>query len=315
VARLISSKDAELARKYRLGIPNKKVSFVPSCQATVPIWLSESKASLALVCGLCFASLGLYLDIHTTLLHQNWTIWLWTFLASCFPLTIWYSAQTRGKRSLVLFNACAVVISLCIITLYKVFFSSFNEIIDPSLSLLDGLCLQGLGYLLCWRYYKFITQPRSILLCTEGCFVAYPWNRVHILHWQNVTDLWTTPLKTRVVCKNGSQFSIAHSLPNAHIVREMIFAKVSRYIRLTIMDRYESGALVHFGPYALSQQGVFDGIQTFPWHVIHECEYTHDKVALIGHDASYLTYFPIVNLPNAAVFVAIVNTIAQSHTT
>jgi hypothetical protein len=316
MARLISSKDAELARKYCIGIPDKKISFISSRQLISPAWLSDIKTFLTLLFGFCCCGIGLYLLMHTTMIHDTWSAesWILTLVVASVPLLFGYVMQLLGKKCLVSFNMFAALIGLCMMTLYTSISHKGSIAIDPSLYLLDGLFLNTLAIFLLWRCYQALKHPLALLLYTEGCIVVYQWRRIQVLRWDSVTSVWNTPLSTRFICKNGVKLTIAHHWPKAIVAREIICGKVLRHIRLNAAEMFASGATVPFGTCTLSQKGIFDGVQTFPWNNIYECEYMDNGVALIGKDRSRLAHVSTTNLPNIAVFVALVNTIAHDRT-
>jgi hypothetical protein len=315
MARSISSKYAKLAQKYRLGIPDKKISFLSSRQLTVPTWLSSIKVLLALFLGFFCSALGLYLIIHTTVVSAIWWTWPWTLATASIPLLFGHFIHVIGKKHLFFLNTLAVILSLCAVTLYTTLSQRGVTSIDPNLYLLDGSFLLVFAAFLFWRCHQALSQPLTLLLCTEGCIVIYQWKRIQVLHWDNVTSVWNTPLSTRYLCKNGKNFTIAHHWPNAIMAREILSGKVLRHIRLQATEMFASGAIIPFGACALSQKGISDGVQMFPWNNIRECEYMDNGVALIGKDTSRLAHFSMTDLPNIAVFVALVNTIAHEHIT
>jgi hypothetical protein len=240
-------------------------------------------------------------------------MWLWILTAISIPLLFGYGMHVMKKKRLAFLNTLAVLLSLCIVTLYTSTFQRGNTSIDSSLYLLDGFSLQVLAIFLFWRCYQSLKQPLTLLLCTEGCIVVYQWKHIQVLHWNAVVSVWNTPVSTKFVCKNGKKVTIAHHWPNATVAREILSGKALRHIRFHVTETFASGAMVPFGACALSQEGVFDGIQTFSWNTIRECEYTDSEVMLIGKDMSCLARFSIANLPNIAVFVSLVNAIAQDR--
>ena len=238
-----------------------------------------------------------------------------TLAVASVPLFFGYVMQLMGKKCLVSFNMFAALIVLCVMTLYANISHKGYTSVDPYLYLLDGFFLQTLAIFSLWRCYQALKHPLAMLLCTEGCIVVYQWGRIQTLRWDSVTAVWNTPLSTRFACKNGTKLTITHHWPKAVVAREIICGKVLRHIRLHAMEKFEAGATVPFGSCTLSQRGIFDGVQTFPWDNIYECEYMDNGVALIGKDKSRLAHVSTTNLPNIAVFVALVNSIAHDPTT
>lgn len=268
---------------------------------------------LLLVLGCCTG--GLLLILSITLANNAWWIWPAPLLALLPPITLGFIVQRSNKKYLAACNILATTFSIGGITLYITLFPSAQPIINTTIYLLAGFFLLIATCFLIWKYAHILLQPISILLCTEGCVIFYRWGRIQVLHWNNITTLWQTTTYTRLVCQDGTRFTIEHHWPNASATRSIIANKVVRRIRLRTMEQLEVGQAVPFGPYTLSQQGITVGSTTWTWGNIHECEYMNNSVALIAHDHTRIAHFPTTRLPNIAVFVAMVNTIAREHLT
>jgi len=137
--------------------------------------------------------------------------------------------------------------------------------------------------------------------------------KTHAIHWDSVTTFWEGKNSAKIICNNGIKLTISYQWPNGIAARDLIYGKVFRHIRARALSAYEAGESVNFGKFTVSQLGISNGARLFPWDGIRECEYMEDGVALIGNDDSYLDLVSSRVLPNAVVFVSLVNAIIKSH--
>lgn len=180
-------------------------------------------------------------------------------------------------------------------------------------SILVGIFLQLIGLTMVRSGYNAIVGLSSVLICTDGCLAIARTDRIHVVHWDRVTTFWEGRNNAKIICDDGTKLTINYQWPNGIAARDLIYGKVFRHIRARALSTYEAGEPVTFGKFTVSQLGISNGTRLFLWDRVRECEYRENGVALIGNDDSYLDLVSSRVLPNAVVFVSLVNAIVKSH--
>lgn len=311
--RYFSSKDHKLAQKYNLGIPIRKYQFHPTQSFYTNTLFPFVKVAAIWLLSIVSLGIGLYLDILTTIEARMYWIWLWILTAISMPTLFGLTIHRMGYKRLARLNCTAIIISFFLVTLYTIFFFANNLLMHPVASILIGLFLQFIGLVTLWRGYHAIAGLNSVLICTDGCLALTRMYRAHIVHWDTVTAFWEGRNSAKIVCDDGTKLTISYQWLNGVAARDVIYGKVFRHIRARALSTYEAGELVTFGKFTVSQLGISNGTHLFPWEDVRECEYREDRIALIGNDDSYLDLVSSRVLPNAVVFVSLVNAIVKSH--
>ena len=309
--RYCSSKDHKLAQEYSLGIPTRKYRF----HSTHSYYTKNLSPSVKLagiwllwLLSILGIGIGLYLDILTTLKARAYWMWLWVLAAMLVPILFGLVVHRMGHKRLARLNYTATILSFFFTILYSSFFFEKNSSI-----ILIGIFLQFLGLIMLLLGYQAIVGLSSVLICTDGCLAITRTQRVHTVRWDGVSTFWERRNSAKIVCENGTQLTISYQWPNGIAVRDLIYGKVFRHIRARAMSAYEAGEPVTFGKFTVSQVGISTSTRLFPWNGVRECEYREDGVALIGNDDRYLDLISFRMLPNAVVFVSLVNALAKSH--
>jgi hypothetical protein len=310
---IFSPKDLTVARKYSLGIPIRKYQFHPTHPFYTNSPLLLAKMAIISLLSIVGIGTGLYLDISTTIeTHVEW-IWLWILIAFSVPALFGLIAHRMGYKRLERLNCLSAIFSASCVTLYTILFFAQDSSMHPIVFILIGLFLQCIGTIILGAQYNAIIDLSSVLICTDGCLAINRMHRVHAVHWDGVSTFWNEKHSAKIVCDDGTKLTISYQWPNGIAARDLISGKVFRHIRARAMKAYEAGEPVGFGKFTVNQLGISNGTRLFPWDGIRECEYMEDGVALIGNDDSYLDLVSSRMLPNAVVFVSLVNAIVKSH--
>jgi hypothetical protein len=311
--RYISPREHKLAQKYQLGTPTRKYRLGAARSFSSPTLFSLVQTLSAMFLGLLAVCGGLYVAISTTIAYNVGWMWFGLVGAAAFPIAFGCAMQILGKRRLVLFNSVAALLSFFLVmAFHSIFFARLPQN-APLSYLLSGLFLLLVGLSVLWVGYHTLATPSSVLICTDGCLVINRVRRTRAVRWEQVSAIWNSKLSARVVCTDGTRFSIYYQWPNGVVVRDLIYTKTLRHIRSRALVAYETGEQVSFGKYRLSQQGINNGTQNFPWERVRECEYIEDAVALTCMDGTCLDQISLKSLPNAGIFVSLVNSIVGAR--
>ncbi len=310
MTRNTSSKEHTLAQKHRLGIPIRKYQFHPThSNALFPL----VKVSIILLLSIMGIGVGLYLDISTTIEACVEWMWPWLVGAICVPTVFGLIVHRMGYKRLAKLNGGATIVSFFLVTLCTSFYFVQNLSMHPIAYILIGIFLQSVGLIILWVKYNAIGGLSSILICTDGCLAISRTYRVYAIHWESVTAFWDRRQKAKIVCANGTKLTISYQWPNGIAARDLIYGKVFRHIQARALSAYEAGEPFGFGKLTVSQQGINTGRRQLLWDDIRECAYMEEGVALIDKDTKWLEFISFWELPNAVVFVSLVNAIVKSH--
>jgi hypothetical protein len=309
-----SSKDRKLAQKYGLGIPIRKYQF-----HSPHLFYTNTPSPFVKLAGMWLMSvlgigLGLYLDILTTIKARVYWMWPWILTGALVPILFGLTAHHMGQKRLARLNCAATIVSFFLVTLYNTLFFTKNLSMHYISSILIGIFLQFIGLTMLRSGYHAIVGLSSVLICTDGCLAIARTDKIHAIHWDGVTTFWEGRNSAKIICDDGTKLTINYQWPNGIAARDLIYGKVFRHIRARALSAYEAGEPVTFGKFTVSQLGINNGTHLFLWERIRECEYRENGVALIGNDNSYLDLVSSRVLPNAVVFVSLVNAIVKSHT-
>jgi len=313
VMRYISSKDHKLAQKYSLGIPIRKHRFHSTHSFYTNTLFPFVKVVIIWLLSIVGIGIGFYLDISTTIESRVEWIWPWILAAVAVPTLFGLIVHRMGYKRLARLNSAASIISFFLVTLGNSILFVQNLSAHPIAEILIGLFLQCLGLITLWIGYNAIAGLSSVLICTDGCLAITRLYRIHTVHWDSVSAFWDGKNSAKIVCDDGTKLTISYQWPNGVAARDLIYGKVFRHIRARALNAFEAGEPVAFGKFTVSQLGISNGTRLFPWDGVRECEYMEDGVALIGNDDSYLDLVSSRMLPNAVVFVSLVNAIVKSH--
>jgi hypothetical protein len=311
---IFSPKDLTVAQKYSLGIPIRKYQFRPTYSFYTKSPLLFAKIAIISLLSIVGIGVGLYLDISTTIEARVEWIWLWILIALSVPALFSLIAHRMGDKRLARLNCISTIVSFFCVTFCNILFVAPNSPMHPIVFILIGLFLQCVGTIILGAQYSAIADLSSVLICTDGCLAISRMHLVHAVHWDGVSTFWDEKHSAKIVCDDGTKLTISYQWPNGVAARDLISGKVFRHIRARAMSAYEAGKPVGFGKFTVNQLGISNGTHLFPWDEIRECEYMGDGVALIGNDASYLDLVSSRMLPNAVVFVSLVNAIVKSRT-
>ena len=310
---IFSPKDLTVAQKYSLGIPIRKYQFHPTHSFYTKSPFLFAKIAIISLLSIVGVGVGLYLDISTTIETRVEWIWPWILIALSVPALFSLIAHRMGHKRLARLNCISAIVSASFVTLCNILFFAPDSPTHPIVSILIGIFLQCFGTIILGAQYNAIADLSSVLICTDGCLAISRMQRVHAVHWDGVSNFWDEKHSVKIVCDDGTKLTISYQWPNGVAARDLISGKVFRHIRARAMSAYEAGEPVGFGKFTVNQFGVSNGTRLFPWDGIRECEYMGDGVALIGNDDSYLDLVSSRMLPNAVVFVSLVNAIVKSR--
>jgi len=311
--RYTSSKEHTLAQKHRLGIPIRKYQFHPTHSYASNAIFPIVKVSVILLLSTVSIGVGLYLDISTTIEARVEWMWPWIVGAICVPTVFGLIVHRMGYKRLARLNGAATIVSFFLVTLCTSFYFVQNLSMHPIAYILIGIFLQSVGLIILWVEYNAIGGLSSILMCTDGCLAISRMNRVYAIHWESVTAFWDRRQNAKIVCANGTKLTISYQWPNGIAARDLIYGKVFRHIRARALSAYEAGEPFSFGKFTVSQRGINNGRHQLLWDDIHECAYMEEGVALIDKDTKWLEFISFWELPNAVVFVSLINAIIKSH--
>ena len=313
MAQQVFPQDHLLARKHHLGVPTRKFYFNPPRGFTSGALLPLIRFVLALLMGVVVICYGLYLDVETTISHHILWVWLWFLAILTLPAIFGLVVYFRNNKRLAILNVVGCILALLIVTLWKGIFFSLGLQSGPLSSFLSGLFLQIVGVLILQVTLYFAPFARWILICADGCIFTNKFQRSKIIRWDQIISVHLGKNFARIVCSNGTTLKIHATWANSGMVQHLVYAKAFRNLLTRAKAIYQSGEPVVFGRFTVSLQGVHNGKQLFPWTQLRSCEYINSGLALISKDDTCLDLTYLSQIPNATVFVELINLVLEGY--
>ena len=311
MAQQVFPQDHLLARKHHLGVPTRKFYFNPPRGFTSGTFLRVIRFALALLMGMFVIGYGLYLDVAITLSHQLLWVWLWFLAALALPVIFGIVVHLRSDKRLIILNMVSCILALLVVTLWKGIVFSLGLQPGPLSSFLSGLFLQIVGSLILVAALYFAPLAHWILICADGCIFTNKFQRSKVIRWDQIISVHLGKGFARIVCSNGTTLKIHSTWANSGTVQHLVYAKAFRYLLTRAKAIYQSGEPVTFGRFTVSLRGVYNGKQMFPWTQLRSCEYIDSGLALISKDDTCLDLAYLSQIPNATVFVELVNLVLE----
>ena len=313
MAQHVFPQDHLLARKHHLGVVTRKFYFDPPRRFTSATFFLVARFLPLLLLGLSLLTCGLYVDEVTLLAHTFPRFWPWFFIGLAFPACLGFFLHIRGNKRLLSLNIVSSILALLIITLWRGVFFSLGPKADPLSILLSGLFLQGVGLIILGSALYLAPLSRWILICVDGCIFVNKFQRSKVMRWDQITSVHMGKGFSRIVCSNGTTLNLHASWANSNAVQHLVYAKAFRYLLTRSKAMYQAGEPVSFGRFTVSQDGISNGKQLFPWTQLRSCEYIDSGFALIDKDDTCLDLAYLSQLPNATVFIELINLILEGY--
>lgn len=313
MAQKVFPQDHLLARKHHLGVPTRKFYFDPPHPFTPATLFLITQFVIFLFLGLVILSYGFYLDIITTISSHIIWAWLWICVVLMLPVGLGVTMHLRGEKRLVSLNVISCILALLIVTLWRGVFFSLGSHPDSLSSLLSGLFLQIVGIIILGSALYFAPLSRWILICADGCIFMNKFQRGKVIRWDQITSVYPGKGFARIVCSNGTTLKLHATWSNSSAVQHLVYAKAFRYLLTRAKATYQAGEPVPFGRFTVSQYGIYNGKQWFPWTQLRSCEYIDSGLALISKDDTCLDLAYLSQLPNATVFMELINLVLEGH--
>ncbi|GAC1377098.1 MAG: hypothetical protein NVS2B12_36750 [Ktedonobacteraceae bacterium] len=313
VAQQVFAQDHLLARKHHLGVPTRKFYFGSPRPSTSATFLLFVQFTLALLLGISVIGYGLYLDVLTTIAYHIHWVWGWLLIALALPASFGLLMYVRGNKRLVILNLASCVLGLLLISLWRGVLFSLGSQPGPLASILSGLFLQIVGLMILGTTLYFAPFPRWLLICADGCIFMNKFHCSKIIRWDQITSIHMGKGFASIVCNNGTVLKLYTTWANSGAAQHLIHAKAFRYLLARARATYQSGGPVYFGRFTVSQRGIYNGKQLFPWAQLRSCEYIDAGLALISKDDLCLDLTYLSQLPNATVFVELINSVLEGY--
>lgn len=313
MAQQVFPQDHLLARKYHLGVVTRKFYFDPPRPFTSATFFLVTRFVVSLLLGFSILSYGLYLDGVAIISHYFIWGWPWILTALGLPAGLGFFMHLRGNKRLVSLNVMSCILALLIATLWRGVFFSLGPQADPLSSLLSGLFLQIIGFMIVWGALYFAPLSRWILICADGCIFMNKFQRSKVIRWDQITSVHLRKGFARIVCSSGTTLNLHGTWANSSTVQHLVYAKAFRYLLTRARATYQAGEPVPFGRFTVSQDGIYNGKQLFPWTQLRSCEYIDSGLALISKDDTCLDLAYLSQLPNATVFMELINLVLEGY--
>ncbi len=184
-----------------------------------------------------------------------------------------------------------------------------------------------LAVILCVLYYHH--KSRQVDVYAEG-FVFTDWFRSLAFRWDDVTEVYASPIyrnTTRgyrsnriaswlyVVHRNDGKKVRITGMTSVKALGKTIQSEVSRRLLPQVVDAYQAGDDVRFGPrLGLSQQGVRVGAKSLPWSQVARMKLDQDNVVTILQKGKRMPWKRIssAKVANPLMLETMLNKIANS---
>lgn len=313
VAQQVFPQDHVLARKHHLGVVTRKFYFDPPRPFTFATLFLVARFIIFLLLGLSLLSYGFYLSAVTAVAHNFFHLWPWIFIGLALPASLELFVYVRGNRRLLSLNGVSCILALLIITLWRGVFFSLSPNADSLSFLLSGLFLLIVGLIVLGSALYSAPLSRWILICADGCIFVNKFQRSKVIRWDQITSVHMGKGFARIRCSNGTMLKLHTTWANSNTVQHLVYAKAFRYLLTRAKATYQAGEPVSFGRFTVSQHGIYNGKQLFPWAQLRSCEYIDSGLALISKDNSCLDLAYLSQLPNATVFMELINLILEGY--
>ncbi len=191
------------------------------------------------------------------------------------------------------------------------------------LFVLLGLFFFGLA--LYMIFIPILCRSWRVYICTEGFVLkrgtieAFRWDQVEAM-WQAVTrhrtnGIYTgTTHKYTVRGKDGRQVIINDRFGNIEDLGNTLSHQITAALMPEVLNAYNAGNTITFGPLSISQQGISNGREALPWSQITGIGVNRGVVTVRKEDKWLNWSTTIVSrIPNVFVFIALVNSILKNR--
>jgi hypothetical protein len=313
VAQQVFPQDHRLARKHHLGVVTRKFYFDPPRGFTPGAVLLVIRFVFTFLVGVVIVGYGLHLDVGTSISRSIIWLWLWLLVALALPAGFGLVMYLCANKRLVVLNVASCILALLVVTLWKGVFSSFGSQSSLLSSLLSGLFLQIVGLLILLVSLYFAPLTRWILICADGCIFTNKFQYSKVIRWDQIISVHLGKGFACIVCNNGTTLKIHATWANSSTVQHLVYAKAFRHLLARARAMYQSGEPVVFGRFTVSMQGVHNSKQLFTWAQLRSCEYIDAGLALISKDDICLDLAYLSQIPNATVFVELINLVLEGY--
>ncbi|HZO74878.1 MAG TPA: DUF6585 family protein [Ktedonobacteraceae bacterium] len=177
-------------------------------------------------------------------------------------------------------------------------------------------------------YYIFtpvIYRSWHVYVCSDG-FISTRGDKVEPFRWDQIEAMWrsvtkhytngiytgTTHVYT-VRSSDGRQVVFNDRFSNVEQLGDTISRQVTNRLLPQVIQAYQAGNTITFGPLSISKQGVSNGKELLPWSQIKEMG-VNRGVVTVKKEGKWLSWSAVMaaKVPNIFVFMALVNYVLNS---
>jgi len=167
-----------------------------------------------------------------------------------------------------------------------------------------------------WRAYT----------CTEG-FVIVRGSRVDAFRWDQIGAMWyavtryssygvyrRTIHKYTIRRKDGVKVMLDDRFADVETLGNTISRELTRCLLPQVINAYNAGSTITFGPFSVSLQGVSNGRELLPWNQIKVLRLNRGFV-MVRKEGKWLTWSAVrvADVPNIFVFMALVDYVLKGQ--
>lgn len=169
-----------------------------------------------------------------------------------------------------------------------------------------------------WCVYVF---NQGFVFLKDGQPDIFRWEEVQVI-WQQIKQYYyygfriSKTHKYIIECVDGHRVVFNDRFKNVEELGNGLSQQISEFMLPKILEDYNAGNVVTFGPLSVSQQGINNGEELLPWSSIQEIEASQGPVSVIrasqdivkvrkeGKRRNWSTV-PVAKIPNFFVFLAL----------
>lgn len=206
----------------------------------------------------------------------------------------------------------------------------FADLSDPNAGrLILGVGLLSLffvGIAVYYLLYPVIYRSVRVYVCAGG-FIFKKGNAVDIFRWEQIEAMWRavtkhytngiytgTTHKYTVRRKDGKQVIFNDRFVNVEALGDTISRAITNYLWPQVIEAYNAGKAITFGPLSISLQGVSNGRELLPWNQIKEMG-VNRGVVTVRREGKWLNWSSVMaaKVPNIFVFMALVDYVLKGR--
>ena len=163
----------------------------------------------------------------------------------------------------------------------------------------------------------------QVYVCPGGLLYQHG-GKTEAIRWDQVESCWRKVVKTssygiqtgathRYTLRrsDGATFKFNDNIGNVEALGNTIADETARTLLPRYIAAYQAGQTLPFGKISLNQQGVTNGKEWLPWSQVREIQITRGYLSFkkVGGKQGNWMGIPASQIPNVAVFMALVNSI------